>query len=168
MGPMGEHKKKEHCSVNVFQRTHDINLDSCLLNEKIANGKIGQAESKLETATRSKSIGSRMQKAPIAKLEQPAVVNLPLTKEEQVEYDIDNATLRRQLERPWKTDFGDSVVGTRVSPSVEDKMAVKKNGRIFAKSWQSFQLLKKRLLKDEDLLAKYRTTMEEYIVKGYA
>ena len=50
------------------------------MNEKIATGKIGQAESKLEAATRSKSIGSRMQRAPIVKLEQLAVVNLPLTK----------------------------------------------------------------------------------------
>ena len=33
---------------------------------------------------------------------------------------------------------------------------------------QRLQLLKKRLLKDEDLLAKYRTTMQEYIVKGHA
>ena len=80
MGPTGDHKKEEHCSVNVLQRTLDINLDSCLLNEKIATGKIGQAESKLEAATRSKSIGSGMQRAAIAKLEQPAVVNLPLTK----------------------------------------------------------------------------------------
>ena len=33
---------------------------------------------------------------------------------------------------------------------------------------QRLQLLKKRLLKNEDLLAKYRTTMQEYIVKGHA
>ena len=95
MGPMGERKKDEHCSVNFLQRTHDINLDSCLLNEKIAAEKIGQAESKLETAMRSESIGSGMQRAPIAKLEQQAVVNLPLTKEEQVEYNIDDETLQR-------------------------------------------------------------------------
>ena len=140
MGPMGEHKKDEHCSVNVLQRAHDINLDSCLLNEKIATRKIGQTESKLETATRSKSIGKRMQRAPIAKLEQAAVVNLPLTKEEQVEYDIDNETLRRQLERPWKTDFGDSVVGTRVSPSVEDKMAVNKMEESLQRVGSHFQV----------------------------
>ena len=36
------------------------------------------------------------------------------------------------------------------------------------KAKQRLQLLKKRLLKDEDLLAKYRTTMQEHIVKGHA
>ena len=192
MGPMGERKKDEHCSVNFLQRTHDINLDSCLLNEKIAAEKIGQAESKLETAMRSESIGSGMQRAPIAKLEQQAVVNIPLTKEEQVECNIVNETLQRQLEQLWKTDFGDSVVGMKVSPSIEDKIAVNKmeeslrrvgshfqvalpwrpgcphltNNKSMAE--QRLQLLKKRLLKDEDLLAKYRTTIQEYVVKGHA
>ena len=200
MGPMGETRqwarrdngRDEHCSVNFLQRTHDINLDSCLLNEKIAAEKIGQAESKLETAMRSESIGSGMQRTPIAKLEQQAVVNLPLSKEEQVKYKIDDETLQRRLERLWKTDFGDSVVGTKVSPSIEDKMAVNKmeeslrrvgshfqvalpwrpgcprliNNKSMAE--QRLQLLKKRLLKDEDLLAKYRTTIQEYIVKGHA
>ena len=108
MGPMGEHKKDEHCSVNFLQSAHDINLDRCLLNEKSPTEKIGDAELNLETAVRSESIGSGMNRSPIAKLEQQAVINLPLSKEEQVEYDIDNETLQRQLERLWKTDFGDS------------------------------------------------------------
>ena len=192
MGPMGECKKDEHCSVNFLQSTHDINLDGCLLDEKFPTEKIGHAGMKLETAMRSESIGSGIHREPIAKLEQQAVVNLPLSEEEQVEYDIDNETLQRQLERLWKTDFGDSVVGTKVSPSVEDKMAMNKMeeslqrvGSHFqvAQPWrpgspylannkpraeQRLQLLKKRLLKDEDLLVKYRTTMQEYIVKGHA
>ena len=126
MGPMGECKKDEHCSVNFLQSAHDINLDGCLLDEKFPTEKIGHAGMKLETAARSESIGSGIHREPIAKLEQQAVVNLPLLEEEQVEYDIDNETLQRQLERLWKTDFGDSVVGTKVSPSVEDKMAVNK------------------------------------------
>ena len=33
---------------------------------------------------------------------------------------------------------------------------------------QRLQLLKKRLLKDGELLMKYRSTMQEYIVKGHA
>ena len=192
MGPMGECKKDEHCSVNFLQSTHDINLDGCLLDEKFPTEKIGHAGMKLETAMRSESIGSGIHREPIAKLEQQAVVNLPLSEEEQVEYDIDNETLQRQLERLWKTDFGDSVVGTKVSPSVEDKMALNKMeeslqrvGSHFqvALPWQPgspyltnnkpraeqrLQLLKKRLLKDEDLLVKYRTTIQEYIVKGHA
>ena len=84
------------------------------------------------------------------------------------------------------------MVGTKVSPSVEDKMALSKMEEFLqrvgshfqvALPWrlgpchltnnkpmaeQRLQLLKKRLLKDEDLLAKYQTTMQEYIVKGHA
>ena len=84
------------------------------------------------------------------------------------------------------------MVGTKVSPSVEDKMAMNKmeeslqrvgshfrvaipwrpgsphltNNKPMAE--QRLQLLKKRLLKDEDLRTKYQTTMQEYIVKGHA
>ena len=192
MGPMGERKEDEHCSVNFLQSTHDINLDSCLLNEKSPTEKIGQAELKLETAMRSESVGSVMHRGTIEKRKQQAVINLPLSKEEQVEYAIDNETLQRQLERLWKTDFGDLVVGTKVLPSVEDKIASNKmeeslqrvgshfqvalpwrpgsphltNNRSMAE--QRLQLLKRRLLKDEDLLAKSRATMQEYIVKGHA
>ena len=126
MGLMGERKEDEHCSVNFLQSTHDINLDKCFLNEKFPADKIGQAELKLETAMRSESVGSGTHRAPIQKLEEQAVVNLPLSKKEQVECDIDNKTQQRQLERIWKTDFGDSVVGTKVLPSVEDKMALNK------------------------------------------
>jgi len=191
MGLMGERKEHEHCSLNFLQSTHDINLDSCLLNEKSSTEKIGQAEFKLETAMTSKSVGSGMHRAPIEKLEQQAVINLPLSKKEQVKYDIDNETLQRQLERLWKTDFGDSVVGAKVLPSVEDKIASNKmeeslqrvgshfqvalpwrpgsphltNNRSTAE--QRLQLLKKRLLKDKDLVAKSRATMQEYIVKGH-
>ena len=84
------------------------------------------------------------------------------------------------------------MVGTKVSPSIEDKMAVNKmeeslrrvgNHFQVALPWrpgcphltnntsmaeQRLQLLKKRLLKDKDLLAKYRTSIQEYIVKGHA
>ena len=84
------------------------------------------------------------------------------------------------------------MIGTTVSPLVEDKLALNKmeeslqrvgehfqvalpwrqgcpelpNNRPVAE--QRLQLLKKRLLKDEDLLLKYRTTVHEYIMKGHA
>ena len=194
IGPMGECKEDEHYSVNLLQATpaHDANLDGCLLNENLPTKEIGQKEVKLEPARRSESDENGVHREFIENLERQAVLNLPLSKEEQVEHDIDNETLYQQLERLWKTDFGDSAVGTKVSPSVEDKMALNKmeeslqrvgshfqvalpwrpgsphlpNNRAMAE--QRLQLLKKRLLKDEDLLAKYRTTMQEYIVKGHA
>ena len=78
------------------------------------------------------------------------------------------------------------MVRTKVSPSIETKMAVNKNDESLRRvgshsklpchggqdvpsmAEPRLQLLKKRLLKDEDLLAKYRTTIQEYIVKGHA
>ena len=167
-------------------------LDRCRLNENPPTKAIGQTEVKFETAMWSESVGNGVHREPIEKLERQAVVNLPLLKEELVDCDIDNDTLHQQLERLWKTDFGDSVIGTTVSPSVEDKLALNKmeeslqrvgehfqvalpwrqgcpelpNNRPVAE--QRLQLLKKRLLKDEDLLLKYRTTMHKYIMKGHA
>ena len=95
MGPMGECKEDEHCSVNFLQNAHGMNVDSCVLNEKSPTEENGQAELKLETAVRSEGIGSGTHRAPIDKLEQQTVVNLPLSKEEQVGYDIDNETLQQ-------------------------------------------------------------------------
>ena len=104
----------------------------------------------------------------------------------------EDGLLKRELERLWKTDFGDSVVSTKPCQSVEDKKAVelmerslkKVNGHFqVALPWKSYppslpnngemaerrcQLLKRRLLKDEDLLLKYKTTMGDYIEKGHA
>ena len=194
IGPMGECKEDEHYSVNLLQATpaHDANLDGCHLNENLPTKEIGREEVKLEPARRPESNENGLHRESIEYLEQQAVVNFTLSKEEQVEHGIDNDTLYQQLERLWKTDFGDSVVGTKVLPSVEVKMALNKmeeslqrvgshfqialpwrpgsphlpNNRAMAE--QRLQLLKKRLLKDEDLLAKYRTTMQEYIDKGHA
>ena len=194
IGPMGERKEDDHCSVNFVQvtSTQDMYLDRCRLNESPPTKAIGQTEVKFETAMWSESVGNGVHREPIEKLERQAVVNLPLLKEELVDCDIDNDTLHQQLERLWKTDFGDSVIGTTVSPSVEDKIALNKmeeslqrvgehfqvalpwrqgcpelpNNRPVAE--QRLQLLKKRLLKDEDLLLKYSTTMHEYIMKGHA
>ena len=104
----------------------------------------------------------------------------------------EDGLLKRQLERLWKTDFGDSVVSTKPCQSVEDKKAVELMERSLKKvnghfqvvlPWKSYppslpnnremaerrcQLLKRRLLKDEDLLLKYKTTMGDYIEKGHA
>ena len=194
IGPTGERKEVEHCSVNFVQvtSTQDMYLDRCHLNENPPTEAIGQTEVKFETAMWSESVGNRVHREPIEKLGRQAVVNLPLLKEELVDCDIDNNTLHQRLERLWKTDFGDSVIGTTVSLSVEDKLALNKmeeslqrvgehfqvalpwrqrcpelpNNRPVAE--QRLQLLKKRLLKDEELLLKYRTTMHEYLMKGHA
>ena len=108
-----------------------------------------------------------------------------LQPEEDVKHNTDNELLHRQLERLWKTDFEDSAVGTdTLIPSIEDNKALNKMEKSLqrvgdhfqvALPWceespylpnnkpmaeQRLQLLKKRPLKDEDLLTKCRTTIQ--------
>ena len=115
-----------------------------------------------------------------------------LQPKENVKHDTDDEILHRQLEQLWKTDFGDSAIGIDTLPSTEDNKALDKMEKSLprvgdhfqvALPWQEelpylpnnkpkaeqrLQLLKKRLLKDGELLMKYRSTMQEYIVKGHA
>ena len=105
---------------------------------------------------------------------------------------IQNEALEEQMERLWKTDFGDSVLRLEVSPSLEDKRALEimeksmkrvdghyqvalpwrcdppylPNNRLMAE--KRCALLKKRLEKDKELLEKYRTAMKDYVEKGHA
>ena len=100
--------------------------------------------------------------------------------------------LRQQLERLWKTDFENMEVETKVCASVEDQGALEimegslrevnghfqvalpwrhdppylPNNKVMAE--RRALLLRRRLMKDEDLLEKYRTTMNDYIEKGHA
>ena len=92
---------------------------------------------------------------------------------------VHNETLDLQLEKLWKTDFRDSIVGTRTLPSVEDNKALTKireslqrrDGHFQVRlSWREYppyspknkvmaeqrlDLLRKRLSKDKDLHEKY-------------
>ena len=110
-----------------------------------------------------------------------------LTKRE-IEYEI----LQAQLEKLWKTDFRDSVVSSSTSPSIEHKKALEKMERSLkmidghyqvALPWRTdppylpsnrsmverrAALLRKRLLRDQDLFSKYNMTMNEYIEQGHA
>ena len=105
---------------------------------------------------------------------------------------VHNETLERQLEKLWKTDFRDSIVGTRTLPSVEDNKALAKikqslqrrdghfqvrlpwredplylpNNKVMAE--QRLDLLRKRLSKDKDLHEKYCSAIQNYLTKGYA
>ena len=100
--------------------------------------------------------------------------------------------LSQQLERLWRTDFQNCEVETRVCASLEDKRALEIMERTLKMVYGHFQvalpwrheppflpnnrvaaerrglLLKKRLLKDEVLLEKYKTTMADYIESGHA
>ena len=98
---------------------------------------------------------------------------------ENVKHDTDDEILHRQLERLSKTDFGDAAIGIDTLSSFEDNKALDKveqsqqrvgdhfqvalpwreelpylpNNKAMAE--QRLQLLKKRLLKDGELLMKY-------------
>ena len=108
------------------------------------------------------------------------------------ETEFEDYTLKQKIEGLWKTDFGDTLVNTRPSHSVEDKRAleimensfVKVNGHYqVALLWRSYpphlhdnrelaakrcELLKRRLLKDGDLAIKYKAAMNDYMEKGHA
>ena len=95
------------------------------------------------------------------------------------------------MERLWRTDFENCEVGTRVCASLEDKRAPEIMERTLkmvdghfqvAQPWrheplflpynrvvaeQRGLLLKKRLLNNEALLEKYKTTMADYIENGH-
>ena len=111
---------------------------------------------------------------------------------DETERQARDEELNQQLERLWKTDFESSEVETRVCASLEDKRALEimertlkmvdghfqvslpwrhdppflPNNRIVAER-RGF-LLKKRLLKDEALFEKYKTTMTDYIENSHA
>ena len=100
--------------------------------------------------------------------------------------------LQLQVEKFWKTDFGDCLAESEVCMSSEDKQALKimnetviltgghyqvglpwkrrppsiPNNRSLAES--RLRLLKRRLLRDENLHTKYNATMNEYLAKRHA
>ena len=98
----------------------------------------------------------------------------------------------QQLERFWKIDNAGLIPDCKVSMSVEDKRALAvmessaklvdgdyqlalpwrepapklPNNRIMAD--RRLQLLKKRFLRDSELFEKYKVTIGDYLIKGYA
>ena len=106
--------------------------------------------------------------------------------------EIEDEIRQEQLEKLWKTNFRDSVVSSITSPSIEDKKALENMERSLkmvdghyqvALPWRTdppylpnnrsmverrTALLRKRLLRDQDLFSNYNTTMNGYIEQGQA
>ena len=106
--------------------------------------------------------------------------------------EIEDEIRQEQLEKLWKTNFRDSVVSSITSPSIEDKKALENMERSLkmvdghyqvALPWRTdppylpnnrsmverrTALLRKRLLRDQDLFSNYNTTMNGYIEQGHA
>ena len=111
---------------------------------------------------------------------------------DETERQARDEELNQQLERLWKTDFESSEVETRVCASLEDKKALEIMERTLKMVDGHFQVslpwrhdppflpnnrivaerrgftVKKRLLKDEALFEKYKTTMTDYIENSHA
>ena len=172
MGPVGGGEESERCNVNLLQAVATSNRTW---------------QGNREGTTRLNGVD----------VKDPGRVDDEMLEQVIALQDRDgrldeDGLLKRQLERLWKTDFGDSVVSTKPCQSVEDKKAVELMERSLKKvnghfqvslPWKSYppslpnnremaerrcQLLKRRLLKDEDLLLKYKTTMGDYIENGHA
>ena len=107
---MGERKEDERCSVNLLQfaPTLDMNLDGYFLNENLPTKEIDRKEVKPEPTRRSETIGNGVQRASTEKPEQQAVVNLPLSQDEQVKHDIDMKPCTSN-----SNDFGRQILKTQ-------------------------------------------------------
>ena len=119
-------------------------------------------------------------------------VNLLQLKKAEENIPDSNRLLRNQLEKFWKTDFGDSLSDSKATLSVEDKRALEVLETSAKKVGGHYQLplpwkprppclpnnrfvaekrlrhLKGRLQNDRELFAKYKATIEDYLCKGYA
>lgn len=105
---------------------------------------------------------------------------------------LEDQMLQQQVEKFWKTDFGDSIADPKSALSVEDRRALTMmeksatlvdghyqialpwrhgkscmpNNRSLAES--RLRLLKRRFTKDSELFQKYKETISGYIEKGHA
>ena len=191
IGPVGGQKDDPNCSAN-FTRTIESSIVydnvSVLRDEHVCSSTIEGG--RLNEQPDNDDSGQVLNEQFTDELAGQKDTDLSLFS--KVEFEIRDEELRQQLERLWKTDFEDTEVETKVCASVEDKRALEimegslqqVNGHFqVALPWRHDPpylpnnrtmaerralLLKRRLMKDEDLLEKYRTTMNGYIEKGHA
>ena len=185
MGPMGDQKEDRDCSVNfVFTKDGHVTQGN-LLRDKGSREQISKEKKK------RKDENETAQRFASTEYEPRFHVNVLQNEDDDVP-TVHNETLDGQLEKLWKTDFRDSIVGTTTLPSVEDNKALSKireslqrrdghfqvrltwredppylpNNKVMAE--QKLDLLRKRLSKDKDLHEKYCSAIQDYLTKGYA
>ena len=175
MGPLGGVRDSEHCSVNfVGLGNKEFYIDEPVEEFEVQRLDGGDGVDKQRVMNEAREL--RASEALDGKL--PCEDSLTKRK-------IEDEILQEQLEKFWKTDFRDSVVSSSTSPSIEDKKALEKMERSLkmALPWRTdppylpsnrsmvdrrAALLRKRLLRDQDLFSKYNTTMNGYIEQGHA
>lgn len=186
MGPVGDQKEDRDCAVNfVFTKDGHVTQGN-LLRGVLSRERISEETKKLK-----KDENETAQPFGSAECEPRFHVNFVQSEDDDVP-TVHNETLDRQLEKLWKTDFRDSVVGTRTLLSVEVNKALTKikqslqrrdghfqvrlpwreappylpNNKVMAE--QRLDLLRKWLSKDKDLHEKYCSAIQDHLTKGHA
>jgi len=185
MGPVGDQKEDRDCAVNFVFTKYGHVTQGNLLRDVVSRERISEETKKLKDENETaQQFGS-------TECEPRFHVNVVQSEDDDVP-TVHNETLDRQLEKLWKTNFRDSIVGTRTLPSVEDNKALTKIGESLQRRDGHFQvrlpwredppylpnnkvmaeqrldLLRKRLSKDKDLHGKYCSAIQDYLTKGYA
>ena len=165
MGPLSGVRDSEHCSVNFVG--------------------LGNKEFYIDEPVEEFEVQQRVMNEARELRAREALDGRLLYEDSLTKREIEDEILQEQLEKLWKTDFRDSVVSSSTSPSIEDKKALEKMERSLKMVDGHFQvalpwrtdppylpsnrpmverhaaLLRKRLLRDQDLFSKYNTTMNE-------
>ena len=184
VGPVGGQKDNEVCSTN-FVHT----LDNSYITKQIE--KPFSAESVECIDQQSVNLASEKSGDPIMGQEMKSLQFL-CSWETKIECQRKNDDLNRQLESLWKTDFDGSLLDSKAFDSMEDRKALKIMGSTLTMIDGHYQvalpwrynppylpnnkivalrrafLLKKRLMKNENLHIKYQETMNNYIEDGHA
>ena len=180
VGPIGE-KKGEACYGTNFART--VNSASTVRGDLSFESEDCWSTAECKLSKKMGCDGNEMMSDPIGLVNESASCSAVSSVDDD---------LNHKLERLWRTDFQDCVVDTKVCPSIEDRRALEMmveslkqvDGHYqVALPWrhnppclpnnketaaQRARTLKKRLLRDQCLLEKYATTMNDYLEKGYA
>ena len=184
VGPVGGQKDNEVCSTN-FVHT----LDNSYITKHIE--KSFSAKSVECIDQQSVNLANENSGDPIMGQEMRSL-QFSCSWETEIECQRKNDDLNRQLESLWKTDFDGSLLDSKACDSMEDRKALKIMGSTLTMIDGHYQvalpwrynppylpnnkivalrrafLLKKRLMKNENLHIKYQETMNNYIEDGHA
>ena len=192
IGPVGGESYSGECSANLSRLvdssnvcTNMLHLEDSVSYENLKTS-VAFPENDENAGERIVTDGSCMEpESDTKRMEQPLL-------QDEIALHAENEELNQQLERLWKTDFENFEVETRVSASVEYKKALEVMERTLKIVDDHYQvplpcrydppylhsnrgvaerrglLLNKRLLRDDAMREKYKTTMTDYIKKGHA
>ena len=175
MGPLSGTRADDRCSVNFVRLGNKEFYVDAGQSHRDWSAEPGNIKGVIERSSVSGAVDGTL-----------------LCHEEDTKRQIRDEIFPEQLEKLWSTDFADSVVSSSVNSSIEDKRALEMmeqslkvvnghfqvglprrtnppylpNNRLMVE--RRAALLKKRLLRDEDLFSKYNATMNEYIEEGHA